>query len=240
MHPVDHIFILLLFVAQPIIGVIETRRYDTRAKAGIAFDRRRFYRQTALVEWAFLAALGTAWILLERQVADLGIVRPGGPGFWIGAGVVLVMAGVLLHSYRAATQASTTEKARQADALGKLIRYVPQSAADLRRFVGVSVTAGIVEEIVYRGFVIWYLGQYMSPWLAVGASSVVFGLGHSYQGASGALRCGLVGLAFGLCYVGTGSIWLPIIAHILLDILQGATIYRLFDSDHASPEPRPA
>jgi membrane protease YdiL (CAAX protease family) len=41
------------------------------------------------------------------------------------------------------------------------------------------------------------------------------------------MRAGLVGFAFALFYVGTGSIWLPIVAHALLDILQGVALYEL-------------
>ena len=41
----------------------------------------------------------------------------------------------------------------------------------------------------------------------------------------GGVRCGLVGLA--LLYVLSGSIWVPIVAHALLDILQGAALFDL-------------
>ncbi len=117
---------------------------------------------------------------------------------------------------------------------------LPHTRRDLRHFIGVSLTAGIVEEIVYRGFVLWYLGLFMPLWAAVVVSSVAFGLGHSYQGAMGALRCGLIGLAFAVFYVVTGSIWLPIIAHAILDILQGMSIVEILRKDRGTGEPQPA
>ncbi len=44
-------------------------------------------------------------------------------------------------------------------------------------------------------------------------SSLVFGLGHAYQGPKGVLKTGLFGLAIaGLCLL-TGSIWLLIVLH---------------------------
>ena len=61
-------------------------------------------------------------------------------------------------------------------------------------------------------------------WAVVGVSALVFGLGHSYQGFGGIVRVTLVGIVFGGYYLLTGSIWLPILAHALLDILQGATL----------------
>jgi hypothetical protein len=204
MQLVDHIFILLLFVVQPVYGVFESRRYDARAKAGWPVDRIRFYRQTALLEWTFLALL----------------------------------TGYLLYSWRWAKRASATDKAKQVESIGKVVQFLPHTIRELRSFVGVSITAGVVEEIVYRGFVLWYLAQFMPLWVAVAVSSVAFGLAHGYQGANGALRCGLLGLAFGIFYVVTGSIWLPIVAHALLDVLQGATIYEILRKDDDALEPQ--
>ena len=59
-------------------------------------------------------------------------------------------------------------------------------------------------------------------------SSIAFGLGHSYQGAGGMLKTGLAGVAFGVLFVISGSIWLPIIAHALLDWLQGRQIREIY------------
>ncbi len=227
MHPVDHLFIFLLFVAQPVYGLIEARRYDAREAAGLPFDRFRFYAETAVIEWAFLAVLLAAWIGFGRPLAGLGFVAPGGPGFWIGSAVLGLIVGYLLYGWRWALRAGDSERTAQIESIGKLIRYLPRTNRELGSFVGISLTAGIVEEIVYRGFALWYFGQFMPLWAAVVASSVAFGLGHSYQGPAGALRCATLGLGFALLYVGSGSIWLPIVAHFLLDALQGLAIREL-------------
>ena len=96
------------------------------------------------------------------------------------------------------------------------------------QFLAPQGSQGIVEEIVYRGFVLWYLGSFMPLWVAVAVSSAGFGVGHVYLGgASAAVRAGLIGLVFAIYYVLTGSIWLPILAHIAFDILQGVMIVEL-------------
>ena len=78
----------------------------------------------------------------------------------------------------------------------------------------------------------------MPIWAVIAVSSVAFGLGHSYQGASGVAKVTLIGLAFGILYVATGSIWLPILAHAILDILQGASIVEVLrPNDRTDPEP---
>jgi len=234
---VDHIFILLLFVVQPIHGAFYYRRYVARIEAGKPANRPRAYLETLVMEWVFLAALAVAWFTLGRPIADLGFVAPGGVGFWGGAALLALFSGYLLYAWHTAKHLSDDEKAKQIQSFGDLVHLMPQNRRDLRHFTAVSITAGIVEEIVYRGFVLWYLTQFMPMWGAVIASSVAFGIGHSYQGAMGALRCGLIGLVFAVFYIVTGSIWLPIIGHAVLDILQGLSIHELLRKDGNTAAP---
>jgi membrane protease YdiL (CAAX protease family) len=237
MHLVDHILILILFVFQPVYGYFEGRRFEARVRAGEVIDRVGFYRQTMWVEWAFLAVLGASWFMLRRPLEDLGFVSPGGLGFWIGLVLLVAATGFLLYSWRSAKTATAAEKSKQSEYVQEVAHYLPQTTQELQSFYRVSVTAGIVEEIVYRGFVLWYLAQFMPLWLAVIVSSLAFGLGHIYQGVNGATRAGLVGLAFAIFYVVTGSIWLPIVAHAILDITQGATMHEILRKATDKPEP---
>ena len=135
---------------------------------------------------------------------------------------------------------SNADKSKQIDALGKLRYMCPQNSHDYRYFIPVSITAGIVEEFLYRGFAFWYLAHFMPIWAVVVVSSLAFGLAHSYQGVSGMVRVTLIGLAFGAFYVWTGSIWLPMLAHAILDVVQGAAIVEVFRKSDSSPEPAPA
>ncbi len=231
MQIVDHIFILLIFVALPIYSAIDTRRYLARIAAGQPASRVRIYVETSIMEWVFLAALGIAWWILGRPITDLGLKNLEGLQLWGGTAVLVVIIGLLVYSWQIARRASKEERIKQSDGLGRLVHFVPHNSRDLRYFFGVSITAGIVEEIVYRGFALWYLGSFMPLWAAVAVSSVGFGLVHSYQGASWAVRAGLVGLGFAIYYVLTGSIWLPILAHIALDILQGLMVFELLRAE---------
>ena len=221
---VDHIFIFLLFVVLPIHGTISFRRYIAGVNAGQAADQIKLYRQTIIMQWIALAALAVVWYLYGRPLANVGFTAPSGTGFWIGLGVVTLVIAYFLYAYRALKHGKDDKLLAQLESLGDLIHFLPHTKRDLNYFIAASVTAGIVEEIIYRGFVLWYLSFLMPLWAAVLLSSVIFGFGHSYQGVSGGIKTGLIGVAFALLYVGTGSIWLPIIAHILLDVIQGAII----------------
>lgn len=80
---------------------------------------------------------------------------------------------------------------------------------------------GIVEEVIFRGYVVgWGTALFgtQSAYRLVLLSSLVFGVSHFYQGPVGMLSTGLVGLAFGLLYVRVGRRLLPVIvAHMTVN-----------------------
>ena len=56
--------------------------------------------------------------------------------------------------------------------------------------------------------------------------NMVFGLAHSYQGITGIIDEGLMGVLLGLMYLGTGSnLSVPIIAHGVADTVDALLIF---------------
>lgn len=227
-HPVDLLLLFALFVVMPVHSVREYRRYVLRIEAGELPDRPKLYRKTMASMWVMLAVLAAIWWFLDRPTALLGFVGPSGSGFWIAVALVLAGAAYLLFVWHKCKQINDEARAKNRASLGDLVHFLPQDDGELRVFFGLSASAGIVEEIVYRGFLIWCLALMMPLWAAVVISSVAFGLAHTYQGPSGVLRTGIAGLALGVLYVVSGSIWLPILAHFLMDALQGLSIREMF------------
>ncbi len=89
----------------------------------------------------------------------------------------------------------------------------------------VAITAGVCEEIIYRGTVISRL-QAIFPKgrttkiLILLFSAAVFGAAHAYQAPAGILVTGLIGLLLGLIYVGAGRfLWPAILVHATYDVL---------------------
>ena len=105
-----------------------------------------------------------------------------------------------------------------------------------RHFFEVSLliswtVAAVGEEVVYRGYLMRRIAQRLGgssrAWVvALFLISVLFGLGHRYQGLSGALSSGLSGLVFGVLYLATGrSLWAPIMAHGANDTVGFALLF---------------
>ena len=77
----------------------------------------------------------------------------------------------------------------------------------------------------------WYFNVFSVTALAVVLSSILFGMAHSYQGWKGGLRAGVVGLILALSYLLLGSLWIPILLHIVGDIHSGMLGWLAFKED---------
>src|SRR4029077_19467647 len=79
---------------------------------------------------------------------------------------------------------STSPLRRPLQALAE--RILPQSSTELIPFIALSVTAGLCEEFLYRGFAMAALTRVGLPVaVVILISSVIFGLAHLYQGRAG-------------------------------------------------------
>jgi membrane protease YdiL (CAAX protease family) len=122
---------------------------------------------------------------------------------------------------------------------------LPHSPREMRWFTAVAVSAGVCEELLYRGWMIWYFHQMMPLWLAVVAACTAFGLAHAYQGPAGIPKTGIVGAVMAAMYLLAGSLWIPMIVHALVDINGGKIGLLVFGGgkpkgDVASPAASPA
>jgi membrane protease YdiL (CAAX protease family) len=223
----DHLFVFVFVIIYPIAGYIGFKRLLKRVAGGATINRGDMYRTTAIYHWTlFLVAL-ILWSNSARPWSGLGIevVVDG----WFLAALGLTSAAIvsLVVQVRQVATAGQADVAKLRAQFGKLALIIPQNGNELARFNLLSITAGIVEELLWRGFLIWYLGQFMPLWAAAIISGVGFGLAHAYQGLEHLPKLALVGCVFAGLYLLSGSIWLPMILHAALDILQGRLAYNV-------------
>ena len=110
-------------------------------------NRVRFYLVTLFFEWLLfvlvvagmrrrgasaLIVLGDHWHSVRQVLRDIGIAV----GFWIVAATLLWMLGWLLRIA----------------ALGRNVSMLPRRGIELTFWIALSVTAGICEETIFRGY----------------------------------------------------------------------------------------
>lgn len=99
---------------------------------------------------------------------------------------------------------------------------LPNGLLESLLWIGVAITAGVCEEIVYRGYLqpqLWALCGSLPG--AIVLQSFVFGVAHFYQGWRPAVITAVCGLAFGLLAAWRKSIIPGAIAHSFIDIIGG-------------------
>jgi membrane protease YdiL (CAAX protease family) len=159
--------------------------------------------------------VGLAWYA-EVPASAFGIEDPAGA----------LLPGVALG---AVLSAANEAGAWIADRLGfdadETLRdlLAPDSRGEwaLLLLVVLPVVAG-VEELLFRGALIgaFAAGFAISPWVLAVLSSVAFGLGHGLQGPGGVLVTGVLGFALAAAFVVTGSLWVVIVAHYLVNAIE--------------------
>jgi membrane protease YdiL (CAAX protease family) len=108
-----------------------------------------------------------------------------------------------------------------------LVQLLPRSRVERIVFVGLAITAGLCEEVVFRSFLIPALTVPVGSSVIAGlAGSVVFGFLHSYQRVGGAVRAGILGLALAIPFLASGSILPSILAHTVIDLAGGLFLGR--------------
>lgn len=223
----DHGLVFIIAIVYPIAGFVGFRRLLHRVAAGESINRSQLYRNTIIGHWTLLLMCMAMWAGAERPWSELGFGLQLGLMFAFGVALTILGIVVLFMQLRQVKNATQEEINGIKKRFGKLSIILPQNGNELARFYGLSITAGIVEEILWRGFLIWYLGQFMPLWIAALVSVIGFGLAHAYQGIAHLPQVTVVGAAFTGLYLLSGSIWLPIILHAAVDILQGRLAYNV-------------
>jgi hypothetical protein len=132
---------------------------------------------------------------------------------------------LLLAAYQGQAIRILTRSAEQRASLRRqfssLTAVLPHTRTELHWFGGVSLTAGICEEFLYRGYFIWVFAPWLGWWGAAALSLPFFAAAHLYQGWHGVLRTGAVGALFTLVVAVFESLWPAIALHVLVDLGSG-------------------
>jgi uncharacterized protein len=185
----------------------------------------------------YLITLAWEWILLAfvwwglrmrgtplRQI--FGLRRTGASelwmdvaialGFWFASLIVLSLAASLLRFAHLHPE----------NVRGIVSKLAPASAAELALWTALSISAGICEELIFRG----YLQQQFTALtrcavLGIAIAAILFGSAHLYEGVSGALLIMLYGALFGILAHLRRSLRTGIFAHAWHDALSGFVLY---------------
>jgi membrane protease YdiL (CAAX protease family) len=207
------IVLLALLAAWSLLGWIMANRMVT----GVNPNRMLSYALTLFVEWLLFAyvvsgvrrhgestlVLGTRWNSWGALLRDIGIAA----AFWVIAAVLLLVLSRFLFAH--------TPRPNQEFLL-------PHGAGELAVWIALSVSAGICEETIFRGYLQRQLAAFTkSAPAGILLSAAAFGGAHAYQGPRMMILIAAYGLMFGILAHWRRSVRPGMIAHAWQDTLSG-------------------
>jgi len=184
-------------------------------------NRVGFYVATLLYEWllfvlvvvgvrrsgtSVITVLGEHWHSVREVVRDIGIAA----GFYIVTWMLLSVFGWLLRTA----------------ALGRNVSMLPERGIELTFWIALSVTAGICEETIFRGYLQrQFMALTKSAPAGILLSAATFRAVHAYQGFRMVILIALYGAMFGILAHWRGSVRPGMIAHAWNDSLNGVLAF---------------
>lgn len=214
----DHVLFAMLLALPPVAGRYAYRRLKEAVASGREGVRLGYYRRTLVIQWLMAGLVMVIWLAAGRSLRDIGLLPwRGGVPAAIGLAIAAAGSVFLLRQHRAvAASEESIESARRQ--IAPLMDFLPNDPVEDRWFARLSVTAGICEELAYRGYIIAYLAVWVGLWPAAGLSALLFGLAHSYQGVSGVLKTGVAGAVGAVLYLACGWLIPAMLLHGSIDL----------------------
>lgn len=227
--PVWHTLVFIAFFGLLSIGG------KASAAAATGHAHWPLYLETIVMQWVLLLyiawglwlrkrklrdIIGGRWDSVEAVAVDVLIAI----GFFIANMAVRAAAAAVILKFNSGLKAMSMEGIHKvAQAIG------PQNRWELLLFMAVALTAGICEEIMFRG----YLQQQLAIWtgstaMGVVLSAILFCVGHAYQGWFLAAQVGILGLMLGILAAWRKSLRPGMMAHGMQDIISGLLSKLLF------------
>lgn len=164
------------------------------------------------------ASAGLAFAVVAASpgvsASDLGVRLPDEASTTIGVLVaVLLVMPLMAFGLRRAAKSGKTVQSGVAD-------MHPRTSGERWCALAMAVTAGICEEVVYRGFLIALgVGVFgLNVNVAAGFALALFAVGHLYQGWRGVTLVAVAGYALTHMYLSTGSLLASVVLHIAIDV----------------------
>lgn len=179
----------------------------------------------------YLTVLGFQWILfgitywgLRLHGVSIGSILSYRWKGWSGAWrCFLLAAACWIATFLGVAQALDATGMRDLAQVRRVVEMiVPRGPLELAIWTAVAMTAGFVEEVVFRG----YLQRQFTAWTrnhiaGIALSALVFGVGHLYQGVSSAVLILVIGFCFSLTAYASRSLVPGILAHAWEDLFSG-------------------
>jgi membrane protease YdiL (CAAX protease family) len=212
--PVWHTILLLVFLAVPVVLGAYSQNHATQ-EAALHTTFLRFALPTLAFQW-FLACY--VWLGLWLRKVPLRALIGGRWSNWrdfardlrfaFGLVAVLGVIGILLSRVLSPDHAKS------------ISTILPKTPSEFAIWIVISMTAGFVEEFIFRGYLQTQFTRFGLPTLlAILVQAALFAAGHTYEGRNAVIVISIYGVLLGLLAWWRKSLRPNMMGHAALDTL---------------------
>lgn len=214
---------LAVAVLYPLLGYRRFIQIERMPLPLPSWIKLRLYFNVVVSQWMLVLA---TWLVLRSAGRDLGDIGLSVRSWGVVAGVsILLLTGFALLSRATLGQLSRATASDLPEHVRRAGRIMPRTTHERIGFIAVALTAGLCEEILYRGWLPWALGGWTGSLPAGFAlAAVAFALGHAYQGRNGVMLTGLLALFLGAVAWFTKSLVPGQLLHVAIDLVNGIAV----------------
>ncbi|GLW30442.1 CPBP family intramembrane glutamic endopeptidase [Actinoplanes regularis] len=218
------IALVLLVVLDMTVGTVRTRRALATFEATPA-NRVRYYRIFIVSGWARAAAATLVTFTAGLSLSGIGLSAAGGGptgGARYGWLLAWLLAAYLIFGYGfGAVRVRYSMRAGQVyPQRARTAALIPRTTRERWYAAAMAVTAGIAEEIFFRGALIALgIEVFHLPAPAAAAVSLVLFTGiHAHQGRPGLLNSGFIGFCLTFLTLQAGSLLPAMVVHTMVNV----------------------
>ena len=216
-------------------GLVAWTRYDTRQYqlfkgAEDTRVRQAFYVRWTVQSFAVLtgASVATLWLIdasaaaftMPEAFASIGTALNGSARAVPSSGDELIGFAIGASIGAAALIAVQLRRVKRMLVIGDIEPLMPRNAAERVAALPMCLNAGFSEELFFRLALPLLIAHVTGmPLLAIGASVLIFGLAHAYQGWKGVAATMIAGAVLTAMYLKSGSLVKPMLVHAAIDVI---------------------
>lgn len=213
----DYVYAVLLILGLPVYAQVFYQWLEQRLGRQLPGARIGVYRAGTLVQWLLAGIVLARWWATGRPWAELGLGAPAAASAGYALLILFLAAAGAVWIWNLVTT-DATARLQVLQQLGDLDALLPRTPRERNWAWVVSLTAGACEELLFRGFLFWWMRPLAGDYGAMALAALSFGSCHAYQGWRGVVKTTVAGLLFGALVLFTDALWLAIALHAFIDL----------------------
>ncbi len=218
----EHLLAIIFGMAIPFYTAYK-RPKDLSGRHFDSNQKKRIYLVNSFSLFLMAGVILVVWLLFKRPIAELGFKPIRNIEAWWWLAIIFILL-YIIDTGIAITSKENLE--RNFDANNSKTPFMPTKLRELPLYFLMCFSAGVFEEIIFRGFLVTYFVFILSDivsgemW-AVLLPAILFSVAHYYQGSKAVLKIMVLSILFGYIFILSDSLLVVMILHFLVDAIGG-------------------